>query len=120
MADVPTYRILVRDLVLAASVGAFAHEHQARQRVRVNVTLDAVEDPTAAADSLGRVISYGRIVAGVRSLVDGRHYNLVETLAARIADLTLADPRARRTVVRVEKLDIFPDVVVGVEIERTA
>ncbi|MGE0719704.1 MAG: dihydroneopterin aldolase [Alphaproteobacteria bacterium] len=113
------YRILVRDLVLAASIGAFAHEHQARQRVRIDVTLEAVEDRSAPPDSLGRVISYSRIVSGVRALLDGAHFNLAETLAGRIADLALADPRARRVIVRVEKLDIFPGAVVGVEIERS-
>ena len=113
-----TYRILIRDFVLAFSVGAYDHEHKARQRVRINVTLDATVDPTEPVDGLKRVISYGKIVADIRRLSASGHFTLVETLAERIAAAALADPRARRVVVRVEKLDIFPDLVAGVEIER--
>ena len=36
-----------------------------------------------------------------------KYYDL--TLADRIAELALADPRARRAEVTVEKLDVFPD-----------
>lgn len=117
-ADAP-YRILVRDLVVAASIGAFAHEHHARQRVRVEVTLEARPDPQQPEDSLRRVISYGDIVDGVRALVAATHYNLAETLADRIAAMALADPRAIRVTVRVEKPDVIPGAVVGVEIERS-
>ncbi|BBK32246.1 dihydroneopterin aldolase [Stella humosa] len=117
-SDTAPYRILVRDLVVAASIGAYAHEHHARQRVRVNVTLDATVDPAQPEDSLRRVISYGDIVEGTRALAAGRHFNLAETLAEHIAALSLADPRAIRVTVRVEKLDVFPEAVVGVEIER--
>ena len=43
----------------------------------------------------------------------------VETLAERIAEQCLADPRVQLARVRVEKLDVFPDAAsVGVEIER--
>ncbi len=119
MPTTAPYRILVRDLVLAASIGAFAHEHHAKQRVRINVTLDAVIDPTQPEDALKRVISYGRIVTQIRALLEGIHFNLVETLAERVAALALEDPRALRAVVRIEKLDVFPDTIVGIEIERS-
>jgi dihydroneopterin aldolase len=44
---------------------------------------------------------------------------LVETLAERIAEACLADPRIHLARIRVEKLDIFADAAsAGVEIER--
>lgn len=116
--DTP-YRILVRDLVVAASIGAFAHEHHARQRVRIQVTLEARPDPTQPEDALRRVVSYADIVAGIRELVAARHYNLAETLAERIAAVALSDPRAIHVTVRVEKPDVIHGAVVGVEIDRT-
>ena len=118
MPSATPYRILVRDLVVAASIGAFAHEHHARQRIRVDVTLEAVVDPRQPEDALRRVVSYGDIVEGVRALVAARHYNLAETLAEQIAAMALADPRAIRVTVRVEKPDVIPGAIVGVEIER--
>jgi dihydroneopterin aldolase len=116
--------VFVRDMVLSASVGIYPHEHQDRQRVRINVDL-AVNDDTALAglmvgsDELARVVNYEKIVASVRTIVGTGHTRLVETMAERIAEACLADARVRIARIRVEKLDIFADAAsAGVEVER--
>jgi 7,8-dihydroneopterin aldolase/epimerase/oxygenase len=118
--------VFLRDLVLSASIGIYPHEHAARQRVRINVDL-GVEDDGARAlsrarvgrDELTRVVDYEKVAATVRSIVAAGHVRLVETLAERIAEACLADPRVHLARVRVEKLDIFADATsAGVEIER--
>ena len=120
----PLRHVILRDIVLLASIGVYPHEHTARQRVRINVTL-AVDDETARAgamvgpDQLGRVVDYERIVIAIRELATGGHVRLVETMAERIAEMCLRNRRVRRARVRVEKLDVFGDVAsVGVEVER--
>lgn len=117
--------VFLRDMVLTASIGVYPHEHEARQRVRINVDL-GVEDDTAragiavGADDVARVVSYEKVAEDVRRIVAAGHTRLVETLAERIADACLTDPRVRSVRVRVEKLDIFADAVsAGVEIERS-
>jgi dihydroneopterin aldolase len=111
-------RVLVRDLVLACEIGAHRHERGAAQRVRINLDLGVAED-RAIEDDLRNVVCYDEIVAGIRRLAEGDHVNLVETLAERIAGMCLADQRVRVARVRVEKLDVYPDVAaVGIEIER--
>ena len=66
------------------------------------------------------VVSYEAIVDGIRAITRSGHINLVETLADRIVELCLANPRVRSVWVRVEKLDLFPDAAgVGVEVERS-
>ena len=53
----------------------------------------------------------------VRGLISSEQ--LVETLAERIAESCLLDPRVRLARIRVEKLDVFADsAAAGVEIER--
>ncbi len=112
-------RVLVRDLVLGCEIGVFRHERGARQRVRINLDLAVREDALPIADDLRNVVCYDEIVSGIRRLVEAGHLNLVETLAERIAEMCLADARIRRALVRVEKLDVYPDVAsVGIEIER--
>lgn len=109
--------MFIRDLILSASIGVYAHEHAARQRIRINLDL-AVEEG-GGRDELSHVVDYETIIRGVRAEVAGRHVRLVETLAERLAAICLADPRVTLARVRVEKLDIFPDAVsAGVEIER--
>jgi dihydroneopterin aldolase len=118
--------VFLRDLVLSASIGVHPHEHAAPQRVRINVDL-GVEDDGARAlsrsrvgrDQLSRVVDYEKIADTVRGIVAAGHVRLVETLAERIAEACLADPRIHLARIRVEKLDIFADAAAaGVEIER--
>lgn len=122
--------VFLRDMVLRASIGVHAFEHEASQRIRVNLDL-AVEDdgatslsraaPRAAVgpDELSRVVDYEAVARQVRAIVAAGHVRLLETLAERIAEAGLADPRVNLVRVRIEKLDIFADTAsVGVEIER--
>lgn len=118
--------MFVRDLVLMASIGVYASERLARQRVRINLDL-AVDDegaglvsrPAVGRDELSRVVSYEALVIQTRALVASGHVQLVETLAERIAEIILTDHRIRLVRVRVEKLDVFADAAsAGVEIER--
>jgi len=113
-------RVLVRDLVLQASIGVYQHEHAGRQRVRINLDLGVREGDIATVnDRLARVVDYEWVVNSVRDVVAKGHLNLVETLAERIASVCFEDTRVREAKVRVEKLDVFPDAAsVGVEIVR--
>ncbi len=120
--------VFLRDMVLQASIGVHAHEHAAVQRIRLNLDL-AVSDDAAAPmsraapgrDDLARVVDYEAVANRARAIVAGGHVRLVETLAERLAEACLEDARVRSVRVRVEKLDVFPDVAaVGVEIERCA
>ena len=115
-----TRRVFIRDLVLPCLIGVHRHEQDGRQRVRINLDLDVIENDGPIQDKLANVMSYETLVADVRTLVGAGHVNLVETLAERIAAVCLADQDVRAVKVRVEKLDVFADAAsVGVEIERS-
>ncbi len=123
-ADAPAEqltRVFVRDLVLDGQIGVYEAERGRTQRIRFNVDL-RVRLPAAAmrADDLGHVLSYEDIVTGIKALLAEGHVQLVETLAERIADQVLADPRVATARISVEKLDVFAGAAVGVEIERRA
>jgi 7,8-dihydroneopterin aldolase/epimerase/oxygenase len=110
--------VLIRDLVMLCSIGVHAHEHDAKQRIRINMELDALEGGPIE-DDLRNVVCYDEIISAVRRIVDAGHVRLIETLAERIAGLCLSDPRIRRARIQIEKLDVYADVgSVGVAIER--
>jgi len=113
-----SYRIFVRDLVVAVSIGIHAHEKRQRTRLRVNAELQvATELP--ANDDFAAVVNYETVVAGIKSVAGARHINLVETFADRVATLCLADARVGAVRIVVEKLDIYPEAEsVGVIVER--
>lgn len=115
------WRIFVRDLVIGCAIGVHEHEKGRTQRVRINVEVEvAVSDGERAVDDdIRRVVSYEKIVDGIRRIAGGGHINLVETLAERIAQLCLRNRRALAVRVRVEKLDVYEDAAsVGCALER--
>lgn len=109
--------VFVRDLLLEAHIGVYAHEHGRTQPIRINIDLTVSE--AAHGDKLANVVCYETVVNGVKALVAQGHLNLVETLAERISTQCLADPRVTVARIRVEKLAAIPEAgSVGVEIER--
>lgn len=112
-------RVFVRDLVLPARIGIYAHERTGPQRVRINLDLE-VADGAPAADEIDHVVSYEPLVQAARDILAAGHIALLETLAEQLASVCLADPRVSLARVRVEKLDVFPEAEsVGIEIERS-
>ncbi len=118
--------VFIRDLTLNASIGVYPSEHEIKQRIRLNIDL-AVDDEggspmsrqAVGRDELSRVVDYEAVANKVRAIVAAGHVQLVETLAERIAEAILQDPKIRIARVRVEKLDVFADAAsAGVEIER--
>ena len=119
--------MFLRDLLLSARIGVYAQEQGVTQRIRVNVDLGVADDTGAMSraapgrDDLSRVVDYEAVAKQVRAIVTAGHVRLLETLAERMAEACLRDPRVQVARIRVEKLDIFADTAsVGVEIERRA
>jgi dihydroneopterin aldolase len=111
-------RVLVRNLLLNARIGLHQHERLADQPIRVNLDL-TVDFGGPVDDDYDKVVCYGQLVTGVRGVVGAGHVTLVETLAERVAEMCLADPRVLSARVRIEKLEVFPEAEsVGIEIER--
>jgi len=118
-AQPAVYRVFVRDLVVSCSIGVFDHERLAPQRVRINVDLTAREPGAVLDDDVAKVVRYDDVIEGIRMLIAEGHVNLVETLAERIAEFCLGNPRVLIVRVRVEKPDVVVEAAgVGVEIER--
>ncbi|MEZ5854504.1 MAG: dihydroneopterin aldolase [Hyphomicrobiaceae bacterium] len=111
--------VFVEGLELLASVGIFEVERRYEQRIVVSVTLEVLDDYDGVSDRLDQVLDYGTIVDHCRRLVDGTHFNLIETLAERIAEGALRDQRVKRVRVRIDKPDIIPGCkAVGIAIVR--
>lgn len=112
-------RVFVHRLELMASVGIFEVEKRYEQRILVSVDLDVLDDYDGASDRLDAVLDYGLVVEAARAIVAQRHFNLIETLAERVAEACLADDRVAWVRVAIEKPDIVPDCkAVGIAIER--
>lgn len=111
-------RISVRDHVREVEIGAFRSERGVTQRIRFNVVLEIASHSAAADDDVDKVVSYDAITQAITDILAAQRINLLETLAERLAEQILQDPRAFRVFIRIEKLDRIPGAL-GVEIVRS-
>ncbi len=115
----PLDRISLADHEREVEIGAFQQERGLLQRVRFNVVVEVRSAADPDADDVDRILSYDTIVEAIDHELQAERLNLLETLAARIAERILVHPLAARCFVRIEKLDRGP-FALGVEIVRTA
>lgn len=120
------------DRIEVAGIRAWAHhgvleeEKRLGQQFEVDVTLHLDTAPAGATDALSRTVNYAEVAAAVHEEMTGGPYDLVETLAERIATRILTDtghPLVRRLGVRVHKPSApvgLPVGAVTVSIERDA
>jgi len=113
----PCDRISLRDHIVAVEIGAFQAERGLTQRLAFNVVVEVTPAGAAVADNVDRILSYDRVTEAIAAELAAERLNLLETLAERIADRILNEPRAHRVFVRIEKLDRGPGAL-GVEIVR--
>lgn len=117
-ADEPMLdRISLVDHIVEVEIGAFQVERDQVQRVSFNLVVELTPLLDDAADDVDRILSYDRLSEAVATELAAERLNLLETLAQRIADRILNEPRAHRVFVRIEKLDRGPGKL-GVEIVR--
>ncbi len=114
----PLDRISVRDYTRDVDIGAFQAERGVSQRIRFNIVLEVSRHAAAQSDDVDQVLSYDSIIEAIEAQLSTERINLLETLAERVAERVLANPKAVRVFVRIEKLDRIPGTL-GVEIVRS-
>jgi 7,8-dihydroneopterin aldolase/epimerase/oxygenase len=114
------------DLITLTGLRAFGHhgvlpeERRDGQDFVVDVQLSVDTRLAAAADDLAATVDYAELADRLAAVVAGEPVQLLETLAARLADACLADPRVITAQVTVHKpsapiAHVFTDVAVTVE-----
>jgi dihydroneopterin aldolase len=116
--DMPRDRISMTDHVREVEIGAFQAERGVTQKIQFDVVVEVETRAEQAIDDVDRILSYDTIVEAIDAALMAERVNLLETLAARIADGILEHPLAARVFVRIGKLDRGP-YTLGVEIMRT-
>jgi 7,8-dihydroneopterin aldolase/epimerase/oxygenase len=97
----------------------FEHERRDGQEFVVDAVLDFDTAAAAASDELGDTVDYGDLAQRLAAVVAGEAVNLLEALAARLADECLTDVRVAAATVTVHKPQApiplsFADVAVTV------
>ena len=99
MAD----RIQLTGLRLRGRHGVYAAERRDGQDFLVDATLWLDSRPAAASDDVADTVDYGVLAERIAAVVGGEPVNLIETLAARLVELCMADERVIAAEVTVHK-----------------
>jgi dihydroneopterin aldolase len=97
-------RIELRGLRAEGICGVLPHEQEHPQPLEVDLDLELDLTAAATSDDLDDTVDYGAVCAAVEKVVTTERFALLERLAARVAEVVLADGRVVRVTVAVRKL----------------
>jgi dihydroneopterin aldolase len=96
-------RITLTGLRVRGHHGVFEHEKRDGQDFLVDITAWLDLDRAAATDDLAETLHYGELAERAAAIVAGEPYDLIETVAGKIADEVLTDQRLHAVEVTIHK-----------------
>ena len=110
--------VFVNRLAVEASIGIHPHERENKQTIWLTIDAGVLED-SATPEAIGDVVCYEDMCKVATALATDGHIDLVETLAERIADRLMEDPRLVQIRVQIEKPQAIDQAAsVGIAISR--
>lgn len=112
--------IYVRNLRIECTIGVFEWERRVRQTVAIDLDLAADAARAAASDRLEDTVDYKAIAKRLVEYVGASEFQLVETLAQKVAEIVLGEFAVPWVRVRINKKGALRQATdVGVVIERS-
>ena len=96
-------KICLKGLRFYACHGVYAEEKKREQLFTVNLEMGLDAYPATVADDITLSVDYGHIYMSVKQIVEESCFNLLETLAERIAAMLLKNERIQNVRLEVEK-----------------
>ena len=113
-------KIFLTSLSTEAVIGIFDWEREVRQRIEIDLEMSMDLSAAAKSDSIDDTLNYKAVAKRVLAFVSESRFQLVETLAERIAGLVLEEFPITKVRVTVHKAGaIRHSRDVGVIIERS-
>lgn len=97
-------RIEIRGLRTLGVCGVLPEEQERPQPLEVDLAIEADLAAAGATDDLADTIDYAVMIEAVERVVVSERFRLLERLAARLAEVVLADERVSAVEVAVRKL----------------
>lgn len=112
-------KIFLHGLTVDCVIGVFEWERRITQKVYIDIDVAFDIGRAAGSDNIDDTLSYKDLSRQVTTLVQEGKFNLVETMAERIAELVLQNANVPWCRIKVNKKGAVSSAVdVGVIIER--
>ena len=119
MSKLNSDTLFIRYLVIQTIIWIHPAQRTTHQTVVVSLQLETETTTAAAHDDIVNALDYERLAQRVREFVSQAEFQLIETLAERLAVLVLEDLRVMLVSVEVQKPGAIPNAeTVGVRIQR--
>ena len=92
----PSYKILIKSLVLNASIGIHEFEKKKKQKISISLEIDAEDNIPYVNHKIENFVSYEFIVKDIKKLINKGHVELLETLGENIFEICFNDPRIQK------------------------
>ena len=97
-------KIHIRDLALRCIIGLYPEERINKQDVIINITMETDLRKAGQSDDLNDTVDYKSVKLAVLDLVEKSEFNLIESLADRIAKICLNADGVECATVTIDKL----------------
>jgi dihydroneopterin aldolase len=112
--------IYLTELKIETVIGIFEWERRVKQTVSIDLEMSTDVTRAARTDSIADALDYKAVSKAVIELVENSSFQLVETLAERVAELIIRQFSVAQVRLRVNKRGAIRGARdVGVVIERT-
>ena len=119
MSELNSDTVFIRNLVIQTIIGIHPAERTTPQTVLVSLELETETTTAAADDDIVNALDYEVLAQRVREFVSQAEFQLIETLAERLASVVLEDLRVTQVSIEVQKPGAIPNAeTVGVRIQR--
>ncbi|MBI2790910.1 MAG: dihydroneopterin aldolase [Gammaproteobacteria bacterium] len=78
-------KIVISDIKLNTIIGVYDWEKQASQNIHLDIALSTDAKKIAATDDLSHAIDYSAVIKHIFDYVQTNHFQLIETLAEKLA-----------------------------------
>jgi FolB domain-containing protein len=116
----PLDTVRIERLVLDCVIGINPWERLTKQRITIDIEMNADLSAAGASDAIEDTINYRTVSKAVTAEIEASSYGLVEALASRVAKICLNDERVQSVEVTVRKPGaVRKATAVGVIIRRS-
>ena len=96
-------KIFIRDLALRCIIGVYPEERDIKQDILVNILMNTDLRKAGQSDDLKDTVNYKSIKLAILDRVEKSSYELIESLAERVAEICLAEEGVQSVTVTIDK-----------------
>ena len=112
--------IHIEQLEISTRIGVPEKERSTLQRLTVSITLWPKQDSRDLGDQIDKTVNYSAVADGTKHFVLKQSFNLIETLADRLATHLLGNFAVQKIRVELRKFVLQDAKYVSVTVTRTA